>query len=230
MATGRVSDRDWGVGRWLAPPRFLLFFACAAGATTLFAQRADLRHALLGGFDLGSVVFLCSLWPLSRISAAATMRREAAANDANRALLLLLVALIMLAVLGALAVELAAKQAPSLPAIGLIIATLLCSWLFTNSIFALHYAHIYYRVGPGGADAGGITFPGTAEPFFWEFAYFAFCLGMTFQTSDTDITSTRVRKVATLHAMMAFIFSIGVIAFTINVLGSSGASTVAARH
>lgn len=228
MAPARASDRGWGVGRWLAPPRFLLFFACAAGGTALFAQRADLRHALLGGFDLGSVVFLCSLWPLSRIRAAAAMRRQAAANDANRAVLLLLAALIMLAVLGALAVELAAKQAHSSPTIGLIIATLLCSWLFTNSIFALHYAHSYYQVGPDGGDAGGIAFPGAAEPFFWEFVHFAFCLGMTFQTSDTDITSTRVRKVATLHAMMAFIFSIGVIAFTINVLVSSGASTVAA--
>lgn len=231
--TGRPVSERWrpNLGKWLAPPRFLLFAAVAAITATVFSRLTDFHHALLGGYDAGAIVFLVSLLPLFRERSAEAMRRRAAANDANRALLLLLSMAIMVAVLGALAIEIAAKDHPTPLAIGLILLTLVSSWLFTNTIFALHYAHVYYSRSERGGDGGGIDFPGDASPYFSDFLYFAFCLGMTFQTSDTNITSTRVRKIATLHAMAAFVFSIGVIAFTINVLGGGGtASTLAATR
>ena len=71
------------------------------------------------------------------------------------------------------------------------------------------------------SDAKGIDFPSCDEPDYWDFAYFAFTLGMTFQTSDVQIPSRRVRKAALGQCMAAFVFNIGVLAFTINVLGSS---------
>ncbi len=43
---------------------------------------------------------------------------------------------------------------------------------------------------------------------------------MTFQTSDTDICNSGIRKTATFHSLAAFVFNIGVLAFTINVLGN----------
>jgi uncharacterized membrane protein len=100
----------------------------------------------------------------------------------------------------------------------LVIGTLALCWLFSNLVYALHYAHLYYRAGRGG-DAGGLTFPGTDEPDYGDFVYFAFCLGMTFQTSDVTITDGGTRRVVTLHCLAAFVFNLGVIAFTINVLG-----------
>lgn len=102
-----------------------------------------------------------------------------------------------------------------------LVATLLLIWLFANSVYALHYAHAFYTAAPDGAggDQGGIDFPGTAEPSYGDFVYFAFTLGMTFQTSDVDITSGRIRSVALLQSFTAFLFNIGVIAFTINALG-----------
>jgi uncharacterized membrane protein len=56
---------------------------------------------------------------------------------------------------------------------------------------------------------------------YWDFVYFAFTLGMTFQTSDVTITSERIRRIVTIHCLAAFFFNIGVLAFTINVLGSA---------
>jgi uncharacterized membrane protein len=103
--------------------------------------------------------------------------------------------------------------------LALLIGTLATAWIFSNLIYALHYAHLFYSDENGG-DAGGIEFPKTPEPDYWDFIYFAFCLGMTFQTSDTDITSGLVRRVVTLHSLEAFVFNLGVIAFSINVLGS----------
>ena len=70
-----------------------------------------------------------------------------------------------------------------------------------------------------GIDFGGIEFPHTAEPSYIEFIYFAFTVGMTFQTSDTVITCTRIRLVVIGHGVAGFVFNIGVLAFTINVLG-----------
>ena len=207
---------------WQVPPRFLLFAAVAVGSSALAARIIDTHHALLLGYDCGAAAFLASLWPLLRRAEVAQMRRRAAANDANRRVLLLFAGTVLLAVLGSLAAEIAAKGTPSGLAIALIVATLVLSWLFTNAVFALHYAHLFYRASDDGNDAGGIEFPKTAEPCYCDFFYFSYCLGMTFQTSDTSITTTHIRKVVTFHAMLAFVFSIGVLAFTINVLGSLG--------
>ncbi|MEI9926827.1 MAG: DUF1345 domain-containing protein [Sphingomonas sp.] len=95
------------------------------------------------------------------------------------------------------------------------------SWVFSNLVYTLHYAHMFYQEGDVG-DCGGFEFPDTPEPDYWDFIYFAFCLGMTFQTSDVTITHVRVRRAVTLHCLAAFVFNLGVIAFSINVLGSGG--------
>ena len=70
-----------------------------------------------------------------------------------------------------------------------------------------------------GKDSGGLDFPECKEPDYWDFVYFSFTLGMTFQTSDVDMTSRKMRRVTIGHCLAAFVFNIGVLAFTINVLG-----------
>ena len=103
----------------------------------------------------------------------------------------------------------------------LVIVTLALAWLFSNSVYALHYAHVFYlRDGGAKRDEGGLEFPGRGEPDYADFFYFAFTLGMTFQTSDVSICSRRMRWIVLMHCIAAFVFNIGVLAFTINVLGS----------
>jgi uncharacterized membrane protein len=101
---------------------------------------------------------------------------------------------------------------------GLIIFTLAMAWLFSNTIYALHYAHIAY--GDERGRCLGLDFPGTPEPDYWDFVYFAFTCGMAFATSDVQVTSKHMRRLVTVHSLAAFAFNIGVLAFTINVLGS----------
>jgi uncharacterized membrane protein len=88
-------------------------------------------------------------------------------------------------------------------------------------LYALHYAHIFYTRREEGTDRGGLDFPGTKEPDNWDFVYFSFCLGTTFQTSDTEMTLRRFRRVSTAHCLAAFVFNIGVIAITINTLSGN---------
>ncbi|MBO0749027.1 MAG: DUF1345 domain-containing protein [Porphyrobacter sp.] len=214
------------VGNKIAPRRFLLFLALLAGG--YFAYRAawpsmKWSDAAAMAFDVAAIIFLGSLIPLLRDSSPESIRDHAAANDANRTLILVVTTFLMFVAMTAISGELANARAGEPPAIIKLVATLLLIWLFANSIYALHYAHAYYtRSDEAKGDAAGIEFPGTKTPGYGEFMYFSFTLGMTFQTSDTNITAPGIRRIALLHSFAAFVFSIGVIAFTINVLGGAG--------
>jgi uncharacterized membrane protein len=175
----------------------------------------------MAGFDLAALAFIGSVVPLID-AAPATMRRNAARNDANRGLMLLLTGITCLVILIAVGVAVSQHGGPDGATIALLLGTLLIAWLFSNLVYALHYAHIFYLPDAAGQDGGGLDFPGTAEPGYWDFLYFAFTLGMTFQTSDVSVTATRVRRAVLFQCLAAFLFNLGILAFTINVLGGAG--------
>ena len=212
------TARYWGLGQRVAPPRFILFVLVFVIGLVVMIPRFGLGRGTMGAFDVAAAVFLIAVSTLFRNASAERMRRAAQENDANRAVLLGFSGTIMLVILVAVAKELQGKN--DAVAIALTITTLALAWLFSNMIYTLHYAHLYYVDDPEGKDAKGLDFPSCDEPDYWDFAYFAFTLGMTFQTSDVEITSRRVRKAALGQCMAAFVFNIGVLAFTINVLGS----------
>ena len=86
-----------------------------------------------------------------------------------------------------------------------------------HTIFALHYAHEFYD-----ETSGGLAFPGTdGEPDYWDFAYFSFVIGMTSQVSDVAITCKPIRRIATAHGVLSFVFNVGVLAVTINLAASA---------
>jgi uncharacterized membrane protein len=204
------------MGKRIAPPRFVLFVVVMAIGLVVAVPALGLGRGTMVAFDVAAVVFLLSVATLLG-SEAERMREVAKANDANRALLLGLSVTVSIVVLVAVAKELQGKT--DRWSIALVIATLALAWLFSNTVYALHYAHAYYLEGNDGKDAGGIDVPQCDEPDYWDFLYFSFTLGMTFQTSDIAITSTYVRRVVTGQSLAAFVFNLGVIAFTINVLG-----------
>ena len=207
-----------GIGNVIAPPRFL-FFIAVTSITAWFAVPAfGWRFGTMVAFDLGSALFLLVCLPLLT-NKSDGMRQSTRRNDANRVMLLLLTTAVSLAVLAAVASELMQGKKPDFATLVMIIGTLVLAWIFSNWIYALHYAHLFYRQDKAGGDAAGLEFPKTPEPDYWDFIYFAFCLGMTFQTSDVTVTDGGVRKVVTLHCLAAFVFNLGVIAFSINVLG-----------
>jgi uncharacterized membrane protein len=222
----------WGIGEKIAPPRFLLFILVMAATTgwTLWLDSAQWQQALVRGFNLAAVVFTLSLWPLSRDHTAAQMRLHSAQNNANRALVLTITAIVMLAILSAIAIDLPSAKNGDSWAIIKLVFTLAMAWSFTNLVFMLHYAHAFYgsahtgsgHTGTGHGPAphrGGFEFPGTPEPDYWDFLYFSFTAGMSFAASDVNVTSGAVRRVLMVQCLLSFVFNIGVIAFTINALG-----------
>lgn len=211
------------LGQKIAPPRFILFTLLFVGGLFVAIPPLGWGRGTMAAFDGAAAVFLIAVSTLLRKGEAAQMRKAAEANDANRAGLLVLTGVTMLVILTSVAKEMQEKS--DALAIALVIVTLVLAWLFSNSIYALHYAHLFYSDCDGdGKDAGGVDFPKCPEPDYWDFLYFSFTLGMTFQTSDVEISSRKVRRVVLGHCLAAFVFNIGVLAFTINVLGSSSGS------
>ncbi|HEX7781410.1 MAG TPA: DUF1345 domain-containing protein [Sphingobium sp.] len=199
------------------PWRYGMFLALLAVAAPL-GLLLPWHEALMAGFDIAALGFLASLRSLVDADAK-RMRQNAKDNDANRAGMLAITGIVMAVILVAVGVAVSGKGQPTPLSTALLLATLSIAWLFSNMIYALHYAHIFYVVGSGGKDSGGIGFPNAKEPNYWDFIYFAFTLGMTFQTSDVEMTTTKVRQVAIFHCLAAFVFNLGILAFTINVLG-----------
>ncbi|PZQ20330.1 MAG: DUF1345 domain-containing protein [Sphingopyxis macrogoltabida] len=204
------------IGNRIAPPRFVAY-AAALAIVGLWSvtQGADGLRDFLIGFDIATAAFLLSTISLFRTRDPRVMARHAAANDANRAALLILSVALSAVVLGALALLVAGSGAYSKP---LVIATLALAWLFANIVYAIHYAHLYYRPGAKGGHAGGLSIPSSDAPDYLDFLHFALILGMTFQTADIDITSRAIRRVSTAHCLEAFIFNIGILAFSINMI------------
>jgi uncharacterized membrane protein len=206
------------IGKTLAPVRFVAFMLLFALAIPIAAWLLhDWILGTMAAFDAAAFVFLASCVPLLAVSDPEDIRDHARDNDANRTILLVVTGAVMIVLLLAIAAETVGER-PEPFTKGLVIGTLILAWLFSNSIYALHYAHMAYGEG-GRPGCAGLDFPGTAQPLYWDFVYFAFTLGMTFQTSDVTIGDADIRRTVTIHSLAAFVFNIGVLAFTINVLG-----------
>jgi uncharacterized membrane protein len=93
--------------------------------------------------------------------------------------------------------------------------TIVNSWLLVHTMFTLHYADIYYSVAEDAPPP--LSFPETRQPLFWDFVYFSFTIGVACQTADVATTQTGIRKIVTVHALIAFVFNLFILGFAINV-------------
>lgn len=171
-------------------------------------------EAALLGFDLGALVYLIMLARMFYGATPDFMRTQARRQDGGRWGILWSRVALSLVVMAALTTELGGRV--GIQGIGLAVLSIVLSWLFMNTVFALHYAHGYY--GEYGKQAEGLDFPGTKEPDYWDFAYFAIVIGMTFQVSDVQITSRYLRRMALLHGVIAFFFNVFILAVSINIV------------
>ena len=209
------------IGNRIAPARFLLFFAMLALSIATATLIAPWWRSVMTGFDLSSLAFIVGCIPLYN-DQPAQMRKAAEANDANRAVLLFLAFALTVVILVAVGSEMGSSNRSGPFDIALTIVTLLMAWFFGNTVYALHYAHLFYTADDGGSDRAGITFPSEGRkdrtPVFSDFVYFSFTIGSALSTSDAEVTSAHIRKVVTAHTIAAFIYNVGVFALTVNML------------
>lgn len=192
----------------------LLFVLLAAA---LLATGMPSQRALLLAFDAAALFFLVAILRLFATADTAAIRARARQQDEGYWGFLLSSATVSAVALVALAMELHAANGRGVFEIVLAAASLLLAWFFINTIFALHYAHEFY--GDHGNRGAGLEFPGgLKEPDYWDFIYFAFVIGMTFQVSDVQISDRRIRRVVLAHALITFFFNVIIIALSVNVV------------
>ena len=177
---------------------------------------------LLTAWDIGVIFYLAVTYQSMARAPVSRIRWRAKIQDEGAIALLVLTAVSAIASLAAVIAELGATPAAggsSWTEVALGTVTILLSWAFMHTIFALHYAHEFYGEGRD-VKVGGLIFPGTDEPDYWDFLYFSLIIAMTSQVSDVQISSRSIRRLATIHGVIAFFFNLTVLALTVNMVSN----------
>lgn len=103
-------------------------------------------------------------------------------------------------------------------AVALAIGAAVLGWLVTHATYALRYAHLYYR--DDGDPGGGLTFPQTPEPDDFDFLYFSFVVGMTFQVSDVQVNDSGIRRLVLMHGLVSFVYNTAILALGVNLISN----------
>lgn len=186
---------------------------------SLFINMGALTHVMFG-WDLFCVILISLHWYMFFHTSAAQTHIKAKMQDETRSEIFAVVVVSTFAGLLAVILLLINKDIEPLDLI-VAISGMFLSWFLVHTTFGVRYAHLYYGDSEkNGTDkhGSGLDFPGNHEPDFIDFAYFSFVLGMTFQVSDVEISSRRIRRLSLLHSLIAFIFNTVIVALTINAL------------
>jgi uncharacterized membrane protein len=197
-------------------PRLVTAALITLGLYAALLPWLSTARALLLSFNIGSAAFLALIAGVMSRATPATMRHRASLQDEGKWVVLGASLIVSAIVLAALYQELHAGKDKSVQDALLAGLTIFLAWLFLAAIFAQQYAHSFY-LNPRCED-GGLIFPGTSEPDYWDFMYFSVVLSMTFQVSDVQITARPIRRLALLHGIVAFVFNVTIIAITVNVM------------
>jgi uncharacterized membrane protein len=206
----------------------LLFAGFTAGlVASVLPDWLSLPTRILCIWDTSMVCFLASTWTLMLRATTEKMRLNAR-QDVSRLVILSLITTAACTSLLAIAFMLKSTKgvSTSIVVLHLVLSgvTILGSWMLVHTIFALHYAHGYYKQqGRAFANqsAGGLDFPNDTEPDYWDFLYFSFVIGMTSQVSDVQISSSAMRRLALVHGILSFFFNTAILAMSINIIAGA---------
>jgi uncharacterized membrane protein len=172
--------------------------------------------AVLLGWDAAAAAFIIPLWSSLWALSAAQTRAHSVREDPSRAAtdgVLIATSVASLLGVGAALVKASNENgAMEVALIGVGVLSVALSWSLVHTIFTLRYARLFYALGRG------IDFHQDEQPTYWDFAYVAFTIGMTFQVSDTDLSTSAVRVTALRQALLAYLFGVVIVAMTINVV------------
>ena len=178
----------------------------------------------VSAYDAGALALIVCFWLYGMHADPADTASRAAAEDPGRNAVLVLV-------LGSVGFGLAAAivilgRGPHVTNLneraiiyGVGLFAVIAGWALIHTIFVFRYAHLYYfDSDDDGSAQRGLIFPGTDEPNDYDFAYFSFVIGMTFQVSDVAIKDSGVRRLALIHALVSFAYNTTIVALVINLV------------
>jgi uncharacterized membrane protein len=207
--------------------RLLLSIGSAAIVFSLLPSSMLLPTRILVTWNFGILFLLSLIGVLVSVTTPQQMRDRAQNQDEKPSSILVFVIAAASASFFAIIFILGnAKGVPPAIAslhVGLSVIAILCSWLLTHTVFAIHYAHKYYSKDDDpespSSEAAGLDFPDEDRPDYWDFIYFSLVIGMTSQVSDVAISSRSLRRTALVHGVLSFIFNTAILALSMNIIG-----------
>jgi uncharacterized membrane protein len=213
--------------RITAPRRLAYAVAAALAVFALQTAVVGSGSRFLPSWDVGASVYLALAWATILQSDAAETRLHARSQDMAAFVIFVLVLIAAFASMATitLLLEGVKELAPAAKAVHIFLSViaLVSSWLLIHTIYTFHYARRFYAVperGDEDDERGGLDFPGTDGPDYFDFAYYSFVVGMTSQVSDVSISSHHMRRTTLLHSVLSFAFNIAVLALSVNILVS----------
>lgn len=207
--------------------RFAIAFVVAAAAFVALHGHARPSSSIIASWNIFAFVFLVFVWITILITPQHRLRERARAQDLGRKAIFIFVVMAACAALFAVGflIRVHKEDMSSHFTIHLLLAltSVVLSWNLVHTVYGLRYAHAFYGdSGEPGEDrhAGGLLFPGDRPPDYFDFAYFAFVVGMTCQVSDVQITSRKMRRLTLGHSVLAFGFNTMILALLINTVSS----------
>jgi uncharacterized membrane protein len=203
-----------------ATGRLVLGLAVGLGTACLLPRSQGLAVRVVAGWDTGALTLLSFVWAVILTTDAKKTRCRAASADPGRtvAWILVLLASSFSVFAGAFVMRNARRIEPDRSALllGLCLVAVAAAWSLTHTSYTLRYAHLYYREDDEGE--GGLVFPGERPPVDFDFAYFAYTIGMCFQVSDVVVTSPQIRRAVLSHAVLSFAYNTVILALALNLL------------
>jgi uncharacterized membrane protein len=213
---------SWLTLRWIG-----LGSAAVAALLLSFFAPAWLHGTVraVAAYDVAALIILIYDWTVGLRNDATHTIRRAAQEDPGRNILLFIV--VISAIAGLASAILILGKGPNVPPVDRDLAltsgilAVCLGWFLIHTTFIFRYAHLfYYDSDQDGTAQRGLTFPGTTEPDDFDFAYFSFVIGMTFQVSDVQITDPGVRSLVLFHALLSFGYNTAILALGVNLASS----------
>jgi uncharacterized membrane protein len=211
------------IGRLDAQHRQWIALPLAVAAGFLLPGDTSLTR-FINAWDVYATILLALAWVSILTGDPAHAHRNAQLQDSGRILIfafvLIGVCMSVLAVIFTLHAQKDVSATHRSLHLGQTLFTVLASWTLVHTLFALHYAHVFYRGESATPRRVGLDIPGEKNPDYLDFAYFSFVIGATAQTSDIGITSPEMRHLALLHGVLSFLINTFILALSINMLAS----------
>ena len=172
-------------------------------------------------WNVFATVYLIMSWIVLSTRNTLQMQEVAKIEDSSRIVISILIVTASFASMLMVMLLILSKDATSVKSFYLPVAIggVLLSWIMVHTIFTFHYANMYYDVDDETCtNVPRLSFPNQDTPDYFDFAYFSFVIGMTFQVSDVQINSGLMRKQVLVHSLLSFALNTIVVALTINLI------------
>jgi uncharacterized membrane protein len=206
--------------------------AAAAGiglvAAVVTGLLGDWTYAPAVGFDTAGALFLLTTWlSIGRMDARSTAAHATREDPTRRMTRLIILAAAVASLAGVATLLLGTTSGTNRAGAAVLgLGSVAIAWLVVHSLFTLHYAQLYYGPGgghpdrPGAGQGGGIDFALETPPQYSDFAYLAFTIGMTYQLSDTPLTTRALRSSVLRHALLSYLFGSLILGASVNLVVS----------